>query len=234
LYHQKKGLTSTVSSITIVLVIIVVIAVGMFALIYWYFPSTNTVGSGNLVSEEKDLIDFSKIDVEDGFEVDITHSSSYKITITADDNVIDDVQVSKSGDTLNIGLKPGIYETLNLHAEIMMPDLDELKFSGGTRGTAQGFSSTQDFEIYLSGGSRIDLDGNAENLTVDASGGSNLELSDFQINNAIISLSGGSFGTINLDGTLDADLSGGSILKYIGNPTLGDIQTSGGSVVSKE
>jgi len=52
--------------------------------------------------------------------------------------------------------------------------------------------------------------------------------------NADVSLSGGSRATINLDGRLDADLSGGSNLLYIGDPTMGDINTSGGSTVGKK
>jgi hypothetical protein len=65
------------------------------------------------------------------------------------------------------------------------------------------------------------------------SGGSDLELSNLNVNNVSIGLSGGSRGTINLDGRIDATLSGGSNLYYIGNPTLGSIKTSGGAQVSK-
>jgi len=64
--------------------------------------------------------------------------------------------------------------------------------------------------------------------------GSRLELSDFTVHNTNVDLRGGSSATINLDGRLDADLSGGSTLFYISDPTLGDIQTSSGSTISKK
>ena len=73
--------------------------------------------------------------------------------------------------------------------------------------------------------------GEANDLTIDASSGSHLDLSDFTAHNINIELSGGSRATINLDGTLNADLSGGSSLQYAGDPTTENIQQSGGSTV---
>lgn len=71
-------------------------------------------------------------------------------------------------------------------------------------------------------------------MRISASGGSSLKLSDFLVHDANVKLSGGSNADINLDGRLDADLSGGSHLRYTGDPTRGDISTSGDSTVSKQ
>jgi len=51
---------------------------------------------------------------------------------------------------------------------------------------------------------------------------------------AEINLSGASDATINASGRLDGDLSGASKLSYVGNPTLGSINTSGGSTISQK
>ena len=61
-----------------------------------------------------------------------------------------------------------------------------------------------------------------------------MDLSNFPANNANVNLSGASSATIKLDGRLDADISGASHLYYIGEPTMGNIVTSGGSTVSKQ
>jgi hypothetical protein len=136
-----------------------------------------------------------------------------------------------------------------------MPNLYELEFSGGTHGTLEGFTASHEFVVDLSGGSHLSgdfttsgdaqftlsggshvtgLDGAANDLTISGSGGSHLDLSDFTVHDATVNLSGGSHATINLDGRLDGDLSGGSHLLYIGDPTLGDINTSGDSTVGKK
>jgi hypothetical protein len=198
-------------------------------------PEGYNVGSGQLTTEEMNFSDFTIVECEKGFEVVITQSSSYSVRITADDNVFDYIQVSKTGDRLNIGLKPNDYRDLTLRAEITMPDLYELQLSSGSHGTIEGFSSTHKLVLGLSGGSHIKrAEGSASDLFINASGGSHVDLSNFPVHNANVILSGGSHTTINLDGRLDADLRGGSHLYYIGDPTLGDISTSGGSQVTKK
>ena len=79
----------------------------------------------------------------------------------------------------------------------------------------------------------LGLVGEADDLAIDASSGSVLNLSNFAVRNVDVELSGGSTSTISLEGRLDADLSGGSKLQYIGDPTLGTIETTGGSEIKK-
>jgi len=220
------GIAALAAVVIAVLIVIPLLLGGLF-------PFSRLVGSGDLRTQEQSLSDFAIVNVGSGFKVDITQASSYRIMITADDNLFDYIQVTKTGNTLAIRLEPGVsYQTLTLKAEIRMPDLEALQFSGGVNGTATGFIMSHDFRAELSGGSILKMDGEANDLTAACSGGSRLEFSEFEVNNADIDFSGGSQGTINLDGILNVDLSGGSHLFYIGNPTLGDIITSGGSAIS--
>jgi len=71
-------------------------------------------------------------------------------------------------------------------------------------------------------------------MVVDADGASRVKLSGFPVNNADISLSGASTGTVNLSDRLDADLSGASKLEYIGEPTLGTMSITGASTLNKK
>ena len=256
--RQRKPM-STLAIALIVLLVAVVIGGAALAAAYFlgaWHPFGQVVGSENLVTQEKFFSDFSVVDAENGFDVEITQSNSYSIKITADDNVIDHVEVFKTSDTLTIRLKLGYnYQSVTLKGKITMPELHELDLSGGTHGTVEGFSSSHEFVAELSGGSHLsgdfttsgdaqfalsggshlsELDGEANNLRISASSGSHLDLSDFHVHDASVNLSGGSHATVNLDGRLDADVSGGSHLFYIGDPTMGDIDKSGGSTVSKK
>jgi hypothetical protein len=198
------------------------------------FPFTPVIGSGNEVTQQEFLTGFVNVEVGSGFKVDIAQASSFKILITADDNLFEYIQVTKTGNTLVIRLEMGVsVQTSTLRAEVTMPDLQEVQFSGGVIGTASGFVVSHDFSVELSGGSHLEMEGEAEDLLALCSGGSHLDLSEFPVNDAEIEFSGGTQGTVNLDGVLDADLSGGSQLHYMGSPTLGDINTSGGSLVSR-
>jgi hypothetical protein len=250
---------SPLAIVLIVLLVAVVVVAAVLSAAFFlgaWHPLGQVVGSENLVTQEKFFSDFSVVDVGSGFEVEITQSSSYSVKITADDNVLDHIEVFKTSDTLTIRLKRGYnYQSVTLRGKITMPELYELELSGGTHSTVEGFSSSHEFIAELSGGSFLsgdfttsgdaqftlsggshlsELDGAVSDLRISASSGSHLDLSDFPVHDASVNLNGGSHATINLDGKLDADLSGGSHLFYVGNPTMGDINTSGGSTVSEK
>jgi hypothetical protein len=225
------------SPLSIALIVVAVVLVGGIAsagLLGPWGPLGTAVGSGNMTTREEHLTDFAAVTVNSGFRFVITQSSSYGITVTVDDNLVDYIQVTKTGTTLSVGFKPGYsVQSTSPKVEITMPDLTRLELSGGAKGSATGFTSSHDFTVSASGGGTVGMSGQAVGLTIEASGGSQLDLSGFHVTNAHVDMSGGSQATVNLDGRLDANLSGGSHLFYVGNPTMGNINTSGGSTVTK-
>jgi hypothetical protein len=121
-------------------------------------------GSGNLETRQFDYDSFSRIEVGSAFDVEITPSLEYSVRITLDDNLFDNLVVTRSGDTLKIGLRLGyIYSNYTAQAEISLPELRRLELSGATIGTAKGFSSAEPFSAVISGASHLDIE-----LTTDA------------------------------------------------------------------
>ena len=252
----------------IIISVVAVIAVVSTVLVLRGWPE-DRIGSGDLETETYVFTDFAEVEIGSAFEFEIKQSSSYSINITADDNVMEYVQVSKDGQTLKIGLRTGIHigsatfsiscgalpllESVTLKASVTMPQLHGLTASGASRGTISDFSSAEYLDITISGASRvigditagnvgfgisgastIQLEGSANDIDANVSGASSLNLENFTVNDADINFSGASSGTVNLDGRLDANLSGASRLWYIGEPTATDINTSGASTVSKK
>jgi hypothetical protein len=97
-----------------------------------------------------------------------------------------------------------------------------------------GYIEMTDGRLDLSGASTCELAGSAGNVLIDVSGASNARLSEFRVVDANINLSGASRATVSASGRLDADASGASTLNYIGSPTLGKTNTSGGSTISQK
>jgi hypothetical protein len=212
------------------------------------------IGSGNLETEEYAFSNFTRVEISTAFQFEIQQSSSYNISVTADDNVMEYVQVSQVGQTLKIGFGTVTwFGPKTLRASVTMPQLRGLTVSGASHGDIYDFSSTEDLDITVSGASRVNgditagnaefdisgastiqLEGSANDMVAGVSGASRCNLGSFPVNNADVNFSGASSGTINLDGRLDADLSGASRLWYIGEPTMGTINTSGASSLSKE
>jgi len=239
--------------VIIIIAIVAAVAVVCTLLILRFWPG-GLIGSGNLKTEEYTFANFTKVEISTAFEFEIQQSSSYNISVTADDNVMDYVQVSKVGQTLKIGLGTVTwFGPKTLRASVTMPQLNGLTVSGASRGDIYDFSSTEDVDIAVSGASRVNgditagnidfdisgastvqLEGSANDMVAGVSGASRLNLGSFPVNNANVSFSGASSGTVNLNGRLDADLSGASRLSYIGEPTMGTITTSGASTLSKK
>jgi len=208
-------------------------------------------GSGRMVERELEVGEFSRIEASHAFELEIVQGSNQSVTITADDNLFDDLDTSVAGDTLRLRLRPGsAYRRTTLRARITMPSLRALQLSGASRASLSGFRSQEDLALELSGAStvrgeleadeirigqsgasRVELSGSGSNLRLQASGASDARLAALAVRDVDVSLSGASTAELNVSGRLDANLSGASRLEYTGNPTLGRTETSGGSSI---
>ncbi len=200
--------------------------------------------------------DFSSVEVGGAFEVDVQQSDSYSVVVEADWLTFQSIEVSRQDETLRIGRKrhPFVWIPTSSRpkATITMPVLKGLSISGATRVTVSGFKSSEDFRmelsgassitgdlgvgntrLVLSGASRVDISGSAGNLTADISGASRIEMGSFEVQDAGLVMSGASRMTVNVNGRLNAELSGASRLHYKGEPTMGDIRTSGASRIDK-
>ena len=210
-------------------------------------------GSGNVVTQEESITGFDKVDISQAFNVEIKQGESFSVIIRVDDNLVEHLQVVKQGSTLKIGLKPNRdYTIINatMEAEVTMPELVGLDLSGSSDANVSGFESTKSLLVDLSGNSallgdiqagdtRFDISGNssvtlsgsAGDLTIDASGNSEVDLADFPASDTNVDAGGASAVTVNLSGRLNADASGKSNIYYLGDPTLGTIDTSGSSTI---
>jgi hypothetical protein len=211
-------------------------------------------GSGTLVTEEYALTGFDKVDASHAFTVDITQGDTFSVVVSIDDNLAQYLRVEKQGSTLRIGLSPGRnYRAMTATADVTMPELTGLELSGASHGSVSGFDSTEgltvqvsgashltgdieagDVRFSVSGASRVTLSGSAQAVVVDVSGASHVDLADFPVADADVEASGASTVTVSASGTLDANASGASHVKYLGSPSLGSVETSGASSVERE
>jgi hypothetical protein len=231
-FKQQKSMIGELSGGVIGGLIIAVVFSSVFGFANIFPFQKNISGSGVLITRDFNFKDFSAIEAGYGFTIDVSQGSEYSIEVVIDDNIEDKLIVRREDSSLIIGLEPGSYSNLNKLIRITMPTLNRLELSGGTQGEVYGFSSTNDFNLVLSGGSGVTMIGSSGDLLIDASGGSSMFLSDFTAMNLRVDLSGGSHGSVYASGRLDADLSGGSHLDYYGDPELGDIETSSGSSIT--
>ncbi len=192
-------------------------------------------GSGNVVTQEVAITGFDRLEVSEGFQVDVSQGDSFSVVIRVDEDLLDDLQVVKEGSTLKIGLQPGRsynLKNVTLEADITMPELTGADLAGGSH--LNGEVEIGDVTFNLSGGSHVTLSGSAGNLMIDANGGSHVKLADLAVVDANVEANGGSHVTVNPSSTLDVVAKGGSHVTYLGNPTLGTIDKDGSSSFKQE
>jgi hypothetical protein len=246
---ETSGKKTSNNILAVVIALIVVVAAVAVAGVYFLFAT------GNSETQTMNYSGFTAVDVGSAFKVTITQSATYSVIITANQKIFDRIEVTQNGNTLKIDVQPGTTFTgiSNLAAQITMPELNSVTLSGATRGTASGFRSTGPFIANLSGASSLEMTNlEAGNTTVDMSGASTFtaagSANDFiaviagastlntlglPVNDANVTLTDASKAQMDVNGRLNADLSGASSLQYSGQATLGSINTSGASSISR-
>ncbi len=131
-------------------------------------------GSGNIVTKEYSFKDFSRIEVSSAFHFEITRAETYSVMVSTDDNLISRLDLSQSGKTLVIKLKPASYSNAETKAVITMPALEALNVSGASQGTLKGFQSIDDFDLEASGASRVEMEMESGKTRIEVSGASKI------------------------------------------------------------
>jgi hypothetical protein len=168
---------------------------------------------------EYDFADFTSVNVSSAFTVDITRSDSYWVSITANENLLDYLDVCQVGKTLYIGLKRAIYTNTRQEATITLPELRKLGLSGASRGSLSGFSSTGSLEFDVSGASALTIASlTAGDTEFDISGASRVN-GALETEDCDFDISGAS--TVDLEGSgndANIDASGASSVRLANFP----------------
>jgi Putative auto-transporter adhesin, head GIN domain len=189
--------------------------------------------SGTTATSRIDAAGVTRLDVAYGFDVRVRLGQPEAVTITYDDNLADLLDVRVDGRTLRIQLQPNsnLDHRPTLRAEVTMARLEELRAAGASTVTVASKLPGANLRLLVSGSSRVA----ATDLAVDraeatVSGSSRLELTGTA--NALSARgSGASRGSVNVTGTIAAQVSGASKLTYAGTPQFTKRDTSGGSSI---
>jgi hypothetical protein len=139
-----------------------------------------TRGSGTLVTVSHDLAGFDAVEARRGFEIRVTPGDTFVVTVVADDDVAESLEVALEGSVLHLDVD----EAVNLadataRAEVSMPTLRGLTLVGGAVADVEGFADSASLEASLSGGSRFTCaDLRLTGFALDLSGGSSVACAD--------------------------------------------------------
>ena len=232
-----------------VLIALIAVAVVAYSMSNWV-GSERVVGTKNVTTETRTVSDFTKIEVEGIFQVDVTYSSEESVTVEAPSNLHEYIELDVTSGTLMVQFasNTNISTQGAIKVHIKTSKLNDFKLSGASAiklnnslkhekitlesSGAASFKGEVDVErasIELSGAANADLFGTATIADLNLSGASHLNDYDFNVDNLNVDLSGASSATITSLKSINGELSGASSLNYMGNPSIKRLSTSGAS-----
>lgn len=209
-------------------------------------------GSGNQVSQDRTVDPFTAVEAGGAVKLILQQDSVQQVTIVADDNLQEYIKTSVSGGRLQIKTEKDFCDVGPITVYVNAKSFSGVSLSGTVDVSSKGRINTGDFNLELSGNSKVDLDIVAANFKTSSSGSSEivlkgqarshkLELSgagaieafDFVVADYRIESSGAVDCKINVLNTLNVESSGASDIQYRGNPKQVNNDQSGSSSIRK-
>ncbi|WP_425392701.1 PspC domain-containing protein [Ekhidna sp.] len=195
-------------------------------------------------SQEYQFSDFDEITFVSLFDFEIIQGDDYLVRLEGDDDELDNVYLSQSGDELEIryGKNTDWWKSRRRKDKIKvfveMPQLEYLKASGACEGEIRNFDASdmaldvegaseiwadiqvRYLEVDIAGASELTLVGSGDDLKVELNGASELDAFNYIVEDADINASGASTAKVYVKNELEADASGASKVRYRGSATV--------------
>jgi serine/threonine protein kinase len=193
-------------------------------------------GSGRKATKTVEAKDFNKILIDRMIDAEIARAETFAVSLAADDNILERIEVIRDDASLRIRLAEGNYRLHDRpHATITLPTLEAIHVAGASRATIQGFKSDRPFrgeasgasklegsiqagevDFIASGASTLTLRGSSRGARLLASGASKLELAEFSVE----------------AGNVTIDTSGASVVRLRGSAQAAVLKAQGASHLS--
>lgn len=194
------------------------------------FDDRRTIrGSGTMVSENREVASFTRIEVAMGIDIVVTVGSPQQVTLTFDDNIIGKVKTRVRGNTLEIDSRGSFSTSSECKIEITVPSIEEFSLAGSGNIEIRGIAGEK-FEIDLAGSGNIRIDGRTKNLEIDVAGSGDIDARDLIAEEAEVSIAGSGNVRVYAEKSLEAEISGSGDIRYYGDPDVESDVSGSGSI----
>lgn len=190
-------------------------------------------GNGDLVTENRTIEGFNKIDISGNFDVEIFVGDPSNIEIIAESNLLEYIKTKVKKNTLYIMTKENLRPREDLKILISVPTLLAIDCSGVNDVFAQGINSDR-FDIDLSGAASINISGNTVYLKIDISGAADLMARDFITEDIKIDVSGAANAEVFASRSCDAEVSGAGYIELYGDAKDVNMDISGAGSLERK
>jgi hypothetical protein len=217
---------------------------------HWNYPTIK--GSGNIVTEERSVAGFDHVSLGGAGRLTIIQGDLEGLTITTDDNLLESIESTVSGQRLRIGPdRVSLRPTRDIEYVLRVKDLRRLDLSGSLSATTDAITAetiafhisgsgkiqvgeldTDQCEVHISGSGRVELRGRADSQDLRVSGSGDYRAGDLRSRSANMRISGSGDAVVWVADRLDTSISGSGSIAYYGSPTTSQSVSGSGKVRS--
>ena len=206
-------------------------------------------GSGNVVTEARQLPDFNRIHLKGSGRVFLTRGEMPSVEIKTDDNILPIIKTEVSDGKLVISHENYNPRPTTLHYFITVNDLKGVAVSGSADITSDDKFISDNFSADISGSGDVRLELEVERLESDISGSGSMRFSgktdlldasitgagniralDMEARNVSLKITGSGNCEVNAFETLDVKITGSGDVKYNGSPQINKKVTGSGKI----
>ncbi len=192
-------------------------------------------GSGNVISETREVSGFTGVEVVGSAEVEVSFGESESVVVETDDNIMPLVETEVRGGVLVISMKRNVSITTlrPIRVQVTMKEMDLAAIPGSGSIEISGLQAEQ-VKFELAGSGMIRADGQVDEMEVILTGSGNLECDELQSRSATVQLSGSGTVEVYAADELEVSISGSGVVSYNGDPeTVRESVTGSGRLVSE-
>ena len=216
------------------------------------FMSCITIGNGNIIMDERNLLPFKEIAVSGGTEVRFHASTEYRAVVTIDSNLNEYFETIVRNEVLIITYKPlRSYSFTKEIVDVYCPSIAGISISGSGQfaaidkittpvfktnisgsGTLYGTIECNSISTHISGSGEINITGSSQEAEITISGSGDFNGTEFRINDCAIDISGSGKANVFVENNLDGKISGSGHIRFRGNPKF-DFRSSGSGRIER-
>jgi len=210
------------------------IALALLAVVLLVSACSVTKGSGQVVTETREVSGFTKVELSGSAELTIEKTETESLSISAEDNLLPQLTSDVSGDTLILGTKPNtsILPTKPITYSVTMNDLTGLAVSGSGSVRVSNLM-TNSLTTKISGSGTITASGAVNDQDVDISGSGRYQAEQMTSKAVKTQISGSGTASVLATDLLDVKISGSGTLTYSGNPQVTQEVSGSGKLIKK-
>ncbi len=143
---------------------------------YWDMPEKIS-GNGNVITEERNVQEFSGISVSSGIDVYITQGDRVSLEVEADENILEAILTEANNNTLKIYTQKNIQRAKSKKVYLTYVNLDKIDISSAGDVKGRNTLTADKLHIRLSSAGDLKLDVVANEIDINISSSGNATLS---------------------------------------------------------